>query len=46
MVAPATEQLAAEFGVHSSVVIAFTTTVFVLAFGESTFVQRLGSCPI
>ncbi|KAF8553172.1 MFS general substrate transporter [Imleria badia] len=32
MVAPATNQLAAQFGIHSSVVIAFTTSIFVLAY--------------
>ncbi|KAF8836360.1 MFS polyamine transporter [Paxillus ammoniavirescens] len=32
MIAPATEQLAAEFGIHSSVVIALSTSMFVLAF--------------
>ena len=40
MVAPATNQLAAQFGIHSSVIIAFTTSIFVLAYGESTFVRR------
>jgi len=44
MVAPATDQLAAEFGVHSSVIIAFTTSIFVLAYGESTFVQQFLLC--
>jgi len=39
MVAPAANQLAAEFGIHSSVIIAFTTSIFVLAYGESNFVQ-------
>lgn len=34
MVAPATEQIAREFGIQSSVVIAMTTSVFVLAYGE------------
>jgi MFS family permease len=45
MVAPAANQLAAEFGIHSSVIIAFTTSIFVLAYGESIFVQRFGSVP-
>ena len=35
MIAPATNQVAAQFGIHSSVVIAFTTSIFVLAYGES-----------
>jgi hypothetical protein len=38
MVAPATNQLAAQLGIHSSVIIAFTTSIFVLASGESIFV--------
>ncbi|KAH0834883.1 hypothetical protein J3R83DRAFT_10528, partial [Lanmaoa asiatica] len=29
-----TDQLAAQFGIHGSVVIVFTTSVFVLAYGE------------
>ncbi|KIJ21248.1 hypothetical protein PAXINDRAFT_94902 [Paxillus involutus ATCC 200175] len=37
MIAPATDQLAAEFGIHSSVVIALSTSMFVLAFGTSNF---------
>ncbi|KAF8124035.1 MFS polyamine transporter [Boletus edulis] len=32
MIAPATGQLAAEFGIHSSAIIAFTTSIFVLAY--------------
>ncbi|KAF8433769.1 MFS polyamine transporter [Boletus edulis BED1] len=32
MVAPATGQLATEFGIHSSAIIAFTTSIFVLAY--------------
>ncbi|KAF8836362.1 MFS polyamine transporter [Paxillus ammoniavirescens] len=32
MIAPATDQLAADFGIHSSVVIALSTSIFVLAF--------------
>ena len=43
MIAPATNQVAAQFGIHSSVLIALTTSIFVLAFGELTFVQRFGS---
>lgn len=34
MIAPATNQVAAQFGIHSSVLIAFTTSIFVLAYGE------------
>ncbi|KAF8430462.1 MFS polyamine transporter [Boletus edulis BED1] len=37
MVAPATGQLAAEFGIHSSAIIAFTTSIFVLAFGNEIY---------
>ncbi|KAI9572551.1 MFS general substrate transporter [Boletus coccyginus] len=37
MVAPATDQLAAEFGVHSSVIIALTMSIFVLAYAIGPF---------
>ncbi|KAH0838843.1 MFS polyamine transporter [Lanmaoa asiatica] len=40
MVAPATDQVAAQFGIHSGVVIAFTTSIFLLAYGKSSFTQR------
>ena len=43
MIAPATNQVAAQFGIHSTVLIALTTSIFVLAFGELTFVQHFGS---
>ena len=43
MVAPAADQLAAQFGIHSTVVIGFTTSIFVLAYGESALVERFGS---
>ena len=43
MVAPATNQLAAELGIHSSAIIALTTSIFVLAYGGLTFVRRFGS---
>ncbi|KAH0832284.1 MFS polyamine transporter [Lanmaoa asiatica] len=42
MVAPATNQVAAQFGIHSSVVVAFTTSIFVLAYGKSSFFQCFG----
>ncbi|KAF5364870.1 hypothetical protein D9757_013047 [Collybiopsis confluens] len=35
MVAPATEAVAAEFGITNDVLIAMTTSIFVLAYGES-----------
>ena len=34
MIAPASGQLAEQFGIESSVVIALTTSVFVLAYGR------------
>lgn len=40
MIAPATNQLAAQFNIHSSAIIALTTSIFVLAYGESSFIQR------
>lgn len=39
MVAPATEQIAREFGITSSVVLAMTVSIFVLAYGEQTSLQ-------
>ena len=41
MVAPATNQVAAQFGIHSSVIIAFTTSIFVLAYGESNLLLTI-----
>lgn len=41
MIAPATNQVAAQFGIHSSAIIAFVTSIFVLAYGESSFAQRI-----
>lgn len=40
MVAPATNQVAAQFGIHSGVVVAFTTSIFVLGYGESSSTQK------
>lgn len=40
MVAPATEQIAREFGITNTVIIAMTTSVFVLAFGEYLVFSR------
>ena len=40
VVAPATNQVATQFGIHSSVIIALTTSIFVLAYSESNLVQR------
>lgn len=34
MVAPATETIAAQFGITNDVLIAMTTSIFVLAYGE------------
>lgn len=34
MVAPATEQIAEQFGIHSSVIIAMTTSIFVIGYGK------------
>lgn len=43
IVAPAADQVGVQFGTHSSVVIAFTTSIFVFAFGEYLdFIQRIG----
>lgn len=42
MVAPATEQIAREFGISNTVIIAMTTSVFVLAFGEHFVFSRFG----
>lgn len=36
MIAPASNQLAEQFGITSSAIIALTTSVFVLAYGKST----------
>lgn len=43
MVAPATEQIAREFGITNTVIIAMTTSVFVLAFGEHFVFSCFGS---
>jgi hypothetical protein len=37
MVAPASEQLAERFNIHSTVQLAMITSVFVLAYGASVF---------
>lgn len=39
MVAPATEQIAREFGITSSVVLAMSVSIFVLAYGEQSFLK-------
>lgn len=36
MIAPASDQLAEQFGITSSAIIALTTSVFVLAYGKFT----------
>ena len=43
MVAPATNQVAAQFGIHNSIIIALTTSIFVLAYGKSNLLQCVGS---
>jgi hypothetical protein len=40
MVAPATQQIAHEFGITSTVIIAMTTSVFVLGYGKSNPYER------
>lgn len=43
MVAPASDQLAAQLGIHSDVIIAFTTSIFVLAYGKFYRTMRIPS---
>ena len=41
MVAPATNQIVSEFGIYNSALVAFTTTIFVLGYGDSSFAYRI-----
>jgi MFS family permease len=43
MIAPASDKLAAEFGIESSVIIALTTSIFVLAYGKLSIYPE-GGC--
>lgn len=40
MVAPATDQIAEQFGIHSTVIIAMTTSVFVVGYGKFPSIFR------
>ena len=40
MIAPASNQLAEQFDIHSSVLIAMTVSVFILAYGENFHSHR------
>jgi hypothetical protein len=40
MIAPASGQLAEQFGIHSSVLLAMTTSVFVLGYGGTCCIYR------
>lgn len=39
MIAPATRQMARDFGITSPAIIALTTSVFVLGYGENGYSQ-------
>lgn len=41
MIAPASEQLASQFGITNAVVMAMTTSVFVLGYGELTMTSMM-----
>jgi hypothetical protein len=40
MIAPAADQMAADFGIHNSVVLAMSISVFVLAYGTFAVISQ------